>query len=337
MRSTLRIGTRGSKLARWQADWVAERLRAFGHHVEIVEITTRGDSEQSNPLQAIGAPGLFTKEIQRAVLAGEADLAVHSLKDLPTEPVDGLVLAALPTRESSADVLVLRAGSGWVAGVELEASPQSSRTGGSLSLDPSHPTLHFLPRAARVGTGSLRRQAQLRHARPDLRVDDIRGNVDTRLRKLDEGQFDAILLAEAGLKRLGLADRISQVLPFSLMLPAVGQGALAIECRADDAKTQAAVERLDDAATRVAVLAERSLLAHLRGGCLAPIGAWGRIENGAVQLSAVVLSSDGAQRLDASDSAPPAEAESLGRRVADALIFRGAAALIHASRLAFPG
>ena len=193
---TLRIATRGSQLARWQADWVADRLRRSGQTVEIVEIATRGDVDQSEFVGDIGAPGVFTKEIQRAVLAGEADVAVHSLKDLPTDSVEGLVLAAVPMRESPADVLV---------------SPLAN-------------SIDALPKGARVGTGSLRRQAQLRHPRPDLQVAAIRGNVETRIRKLDEGQFDAIVLAEAGLKRLGLAERISQVLPWELMLPAVGQG-----------------------------------------------------------------------------------------------------------------
>src|SRR5215213_4302116 len=190
---TLRLGTRGSTLARWQAEWVAGELRALGHAIELVEIATRGDVDQVVAVEEIGTRGVFTKEIQRALLAGDVDVAVHSLKDLPTELVDGLVLAAVPTRESSADVLVSR----------------------------NRSTLENLPQGARVGTGSLRRQAQLRHVRPDLQVTDVRGNVDTRLRKLDEGQFDALVLAEAGLRRLQLAGRVSQVFPAEVMLPAV--------------------------------------------------------------------------------------------------------------------
>jgi hydroxymethylbilane synthase len=302
-RSALRIGTRGSMLARWQAEWVAERLRERGHGVEIVEIATRGDAERASPIGDIGT-GVFTKEIQRALLAGEVDLAVHSLKDLPTEPVDGLQLAAVPPRASAADVLVARA-----AG-----------------------SLDELPQRAGVGTGSIRRQAQLRHARPDLRIDGVRGNVDTRLAKLDAGEFDALVLAEAGLTRLGLADRIAQVLPFDVMLPAVGQGALGIECRADDAATSAALAALDDADSRAAVLAERALLAHLRGGCLAPVAAYGRIANGRLHLSAAVLSVDGAQRLSETDTSEPAEADALGRRVAERLLARGAAELIAGAR-----
>jgi hydroxymethylbilane synthase len=263
---------------------------------------------------------VFTKEIQRALLAGAIHLAVHSLKDLPTEPVDGLMLAAVPPRESVADVLVLPAGSrGQEAGnAERQSLP-----------------LSMLRHGARVGTGSLRRQAQLRHVRPDLQMMDIRGNVDTRLRKLDAGQVDAVVLAEAGLVRLGLAGRITEALPSEVMLPAVGQGALAIECRADDAATQRVVAALDDAATHAAVLAERALLAHLRGGCMAPVGARAWVDRNELQLSAVVLSSDGARRLAARDSAATTDrnsAEELGRRVAERLLADGAAELISAAR-----
>jgi hydroxymethylbilane synthase len=314
---TLRLGTRASKLARWQADWVATRLLQLGHAVELVEITTSGDTHQLGPVADIGAPGVFTKEIQRAVLAGEADLAVHSLKDLPTDLVAGLTLAAVPPRESPADVLVTRAGS------REQGAGKHSLLQAPCSL---------LPLGSRVGTGSLRRQAQLRNVRRDLQIETIRGNVDTRLRKLDDGEFDAIVLAEAGLRRLGLAARVTQVLPFDVMLPAVGQGALGIECRSDDAATVAFLKSIDDADSHAAVRAERALLAHLRGGCLAPIGALGRIEDGRLQLAAVVLSPDGARRLAASDTAPPADALQLGRRVADALLAQGAAELIAASR-----
>jgi hydroxymethylbilane synthase len=272
--------------------------------VELVEITTQGDVDRKRSIEEIGTLGVFTKEIQRALLAGDVDLGVHSLKDLPTDPVEGLMLAAVPKRESPADALISR---------------------DRLRLDQ-------LRQGARVGTGSLRRQAQLRHLRPDLRVIDIRGNVDTRLRKLEEENFDAIVLAEAGLKRLGLARRISHLLPFDVLLPAVGQGALAIECRTDAAETIAALKQLEDSSARAAITAERSLLAHLSGGCLAPIGAWGRIEGDALWLSAVVLSANGEQRLAADDSAPPHEASSLGQRVADVLLGRGAAELIRQSR-----
>jgi hydroxymethylbilane synthase len=301
------MGTRGSQLARWQAEWVAGQLRRIGQPVELVEIATHGDIDRARPVEEIGTRGVFTKAIQRALLAGEIDLAVHSLKDLPTEPVEGLVLAAVPPRENPADVLV---------------------TNIAASLDE-------LPYAARIGTGSLRRQAQLRHRRQDLRIEDIRGNVDTRLQKLDDGQFDAIVLAEAGLRRLGLTGRIRQVLTFDVMLPAVGQGALAIECRSTDVATQAKVVALDDSATHSAVLAERALLARLRGGCMAPVAAWGRFEGNSLHLSAVVLSADGARRLEVHDSTEHddvANAEQLGDRVANALLAQGAAELIAASR-----
>lgn len=303
-RPALQLGTRGSRLARWQADWVADRLRHLGQPVDVVEISTHGDAHQAGPIEAIGGQGVFTKEIQRSLLAGEVDLAVHSLKDLPTEPVPGLSLAAVPPREDPADVLVCRT---------------------AASLD-------ALPPGARVGTGSLRRQAQLLHARPDLQVENIRGNVDTRLGKLDDGELDAVVLARAGLVRLGCEGRITQVLLPEIMLPAVGQGALGVECRADDADTRQAVAPLDDKTSHSAVVAERTMLAELRGGCLAPVGAWGRVEEGLLHLSAVVLGTDGTRRLDAHDSMPLAEAESLGRRVAEALLTLGAAELIAAAR-----
>src|SRR5262245_17727989 len=227
----LRVGRRGGKLARWQAGWVADRLRSVGHAVEIREISSSGDPGEIVRVVKIGSLGVFTKEIQRALLAGEIDVAVHSLKDLPTEPAEGLVLAAVPERESAADVVV-------VSG--------ERRSGSGKDL------ISLIPARARVGTGSLRRCAQLLHVRPDLRIADVRGNVDTRLRKLDGGEFDALVLAEAGLRRLGLEERITGVLPFSVMLPAVGQGALAIECRAGEAKLHSAVAELDHATTRAA-------------------------------------------------------------------------------------
>lgn len=318
---TLRIGTRASKLARWQADWVAAELRARGHDIEIVEITTTGDVQQAEAVADIGAPGVFTKEIQRAVLAGDADLAVHSLKDLPTESVAGLTLAAVPPRENPADVIVVRGQESGAASQVQESISSPLRIPG-----------HWLPHSARVGTGSLRRRAQLRYVRPDLVIENIRGNVDTRLRKLDEGEFDAIILAAAGLHRLGFAARISHVLPFDVMLPAVGQGAIGIECRTDDDATRVALQSIDHADAHTAVLAERSLLAHLRGGCLAPIGALAQNQNGFIRLVAAVLSPDGAQRLTASEAASTEDAASLGQHVAQTLLDQGAAELIAASR-----
>lgn len=301
----LRIGTRGSQLARWQANWVADQLQNRGYSVELVEITTHGDQQQTGSLAAIGGEGVFTKELQRALLADEIDLAVHSLKDLPTTPVAGLWLAAVPPRASTADVLVARAAD----------------------------SLDTLPEGARVGTGSLRRAAQLLHARPDLTIDGIRGNVDTRLRKLDDGQYDAIVLAAAGLERLGLDGRITQVLPPRLMMPAVGQGALGIECRSRDAVTAPAVDKLNHAASHEAALIERQLLTCLGAGCSAPVGALVQVgDDDQMHLAAVVLSGDGRQRIFHKESATGDDVASLGRRVAEALLSQGAQELIATAR-----
>jgi hydroxymethylbilane synthase len=298
----LRIGTRASALARWQAEWVAAQLANRQIAAELVLISTRGDMTQQ-PLTSGGGQGLFTKEIQRALLDHRVDLAVHSLKDLPTAPVPGLVLAAVPIRESHRDVLVSRAG-----------------------------ILADLPAGAVVGTGSRRRESQLLHVRPDIRVAGIRGNVETRLSRLDTGEYDAILLAEAGIKRLGFDSQITQILPEEIMLPAAGQGALAIECRADDRETQHALRSLDDPATHAAVRAERALLSALQAGCLAPAGAWGRVGKGGLELDGVVLSVDGRQRLAAHRAGPGDDPEQLGALVAGDLLGQGAAALIADAR-----
>ncbi|MEM6798959.1 MAG: hydroxymethylbilane synthase [Planctomycetota bacterium] len=297
---TLRLGTRASKLARWQSDWVAARLRSLGQAVEIVEIQTSGDAQQSGPIGAIGLTGVFTKEIQRALLDRRVDLAVHSLKDLPTAPVEGLTLAATPEREGVRDALI---------------SPVAS-------------SLDALPKGARVGTGSFRRKAQLLHHRPDLQVLDLRGNVDTRLRKLDEGQYDAILLAEAGLRRLGFASRITQAIATEVLLPAPGQGALGLECRADNATVVQALAPLNHMATRAAVDAERAALARLEGGCLAALGAHGRIEQDGLRLSVVVMSEDGRRRLLHEAVGESHAAIELGNQVAEHLLDCGAAALL---------
>lgn len=300
----LRLGTRASALARWQAEWVAGELRALGHEVALVLLSTRGDQVRSAPLGAIGGEGLFTKELQRALLADEIDLAVHSLKDLPTETVEGLRLGAVPPRAPSADALV-------------------SRRAGSLT---------ELPDGATVGTGSLRRRAQLWHVRPDLRLVDIRGNVDTRLRKLDEREYDALVLAQAGLLRLGLEGQITQILSDDVMLPAVGQGALGIEIRSADSELLQALSPLDHADTRAAVTAERSLLASLCGGCLAPVGAKGEVVADRLHLRGAVLAADGQRRLFAQNDALPQDATLLGRQLAENLLSQGAAELIAAAR-----
>ncbi len=301
--SPIRLGTRGSALARWQADWVSSRLNELGVRVELVEISTSGDRQQA-PIGASTPPGLFTKEIQRALLDGKIDLAVHSLKDLPTDDVPGLDLAAVPERASVADAIVCR----------------------------GHNSLEALPEGAAIGTGSLRRRAQLLHVRPDLKMRDIRGNVDTRLRKLDEGQYDAIVLAEAGLRRLGLGDRITQLLPIDNVLPAVGQGALGLETRDDDQVVRDALRPLNDSATYASVVAERMMLAELRGGCLAPVAAWGHVEDDTLHLCGRVISPDGAVTLHASARGTIDQAAQIGTQVAEDLANQGAAELIRQSR-----
>jgi hydroxymethylbilane synthase len=303
--SRLRLGTRSSALARWQAQWVADQLISGGIQVELVPIATRGDASERTKIDELGSPGVFTKELERALLANQIDLAVHSLKDLPTDAVEGLELAAVPHRESALDVLLSREGL----------------------------TLAQLPFGASIGTGSARRRAQLLHVRPDLDMQDIRGNVDTRLRKLTDGEFDAIVLAHAGLKRLGFDEQITEYLQPDVMLPAVGQGALAIEIRSADSATRAAVETLDYPASRRAVLAERALLAALGGGCLAPVGAWARLQaDGRLRLDAAVLSLDGKRRVAASDHAAVEDCLRLGNDVADQLKGQGALELIAQSR-----
>jgi hydroxymethylbilane synthase len=305
MNRPLRIGTRGSALALWQANWVATQLGAIGHVCEVITISTQADQQPNAPLETLGEPGVFTKELQKWLLDGCIDVAVHSLKDLPTDVVKELMLAAVPQRDSPHDVLISGAGQ----------------------------QLLQLPQAARIGTGSLRRRGQLLHARPDLQLLDIRGNVETRLQKLQTGQYDAIVLAAAGLNRLNLAAHITQVLAPPLMLPAVGQGALGLEIRSSDQPTRDIITKIDDAAAHQAVLAERTLLAALRGGCLAPIGAWGRVEDdGRLHLSACVLSADGSKRLAADLLGNADDAVQIGRHVAEQLLAAGAAKLIEQAR-----
>lgn len=301
----LLLGTRASTLAQWQAEWVATRLGEQGHEVELVPIITHGDRNQLSKIESLGAQNVFTKEIQQALLDRRIDLAVHSLKDLSTEKVAGLALAAVPQRGPVGDVLV------WPQGGGIEA----------------------LCEGATIGTGSLRRRTQLHHQRPDLRIENIRGNVDTRLAKLEDGRYDAIILAEAGLQRLGFEQWIGHILPKQIMLPAVGQGALGIETRDDDQATLSAVATLNHAQTHAAVIAERAMLAALHGGCLAPIAGWARIENNQLTLSGRVLSHDGKHRLDAQLATPdPQDAVTLGHRVAEELAAQGADTLIQNAR-----
>lgn len=306
---TIRLGTRKSPLAKWQAHWVANQLTDIGFPVDLVYISTQGD-KQSAPLSSIGGQGLFTKEIQRALLADEIDLAVHSLKDLPTEPVEGLMIAATPQRESVHDVMIFHE--------RLLAT-------GIKSIEQLAPN-------SKIGTGSLRRQAQLLSIRNDFLVEGIRGNVDTRLAKLDDGQFDVIVLAEAGLKRLGLGNRIDYVIPFQQMLPAIGQGALGLEVRSDDDFAHFAVSQLNDEDTMRTTQAERSLLAHLRGGCMAPVAARARVEKNQLAMDAVVLSADGKKRIDVTHSDVSENAQQIGIAAAEQLLAAGANELIANAR-----
>ncbi len=298
--TSLRIGSRGSKLALWQAHFIGDEIARLGMTAEIVIIKTSGDRFQQGGVGQIGLKGVFIKELEDALLAHEVDFAVHSMKDVPTEIPAGLAFPAIYCRVDVRDCLVAR--------------------GGMKFAD--------LPHGARMGTSSLRRQAQLRQLRPDLTVLELRGNVDTRLRKLDEGQYDAIVLAKAGLDRLGWSEKITDIFSAESVLPAVGQGALGIECRAADADIMELLAKLDHAETRACVTAERALLAKLEGGCQVPLGAWGRIEAGRLRLDAIVLAADGSEHLRDSASGSPENAEALGRALADKLLAAGAGRLL---------
>lgn len=305
----LKIATRRSPLARWQADWVADRLRTFGLEIELVLLTSEGDVH-TQAIDGNQSVGLFTKGIQRAVLENSADIAVHSLKDLPTQIDTGLDLAAVPARAPVADCLV----------------------------SPDKIPFDLLPEGAKIGTGSRRRAAQMLARRPDLRVEPIRGNVQTRLAKMRSENFHAIILAEAGLLRLGLDDLATQPLPLNWMLPAPGQGALGIEVRQGDTATFEALQPLNAAADLGAVAAERQILRRLKAGCLAPVAALARVAKNRLVLDAVVLSVDGRQRLTASVKAdwdaekPVQSGEAAGDQAAEHLLQQGAAALIAASK-----
>jgi hydroxymethylbilane synthase len=291
----IRIGTRGSALALLQARAVASALA--GAETAIVPMRTEGDRLAEARLAAVGGKGLFVREIEEAVLRGEIEVAVHSLKDLPAESPPGLMLAAFPAREDPRDVLVTR----------LPA------------------TVETLAPGARVGTSSPRRRALLLAVRPDLAVEPIRGNVDTRLRKLASGEWDAIVLAAAGLRRLGVTPESWVALDPETFVPAVGQGILAVQARVDDHATQACLARLDDPATRACALAERAYLARLGASCNTPMAAHARVDGATVRVAAVVASDDGRRLLRESAAAPAADAARLGREVAETLLRRGAA------------
>jgi len=288
----LTIGSRGSQLALWQAHWIRARLEKLGQESRIEIIRTTGDKITDVALSQVGSKGLFTKEIEEALLANAIDLAVHSLKDMPTDLPAGLTLAAIPEREDPRDALIGRALADLVTG-------------------------------ARVGTGSLRRAAQLRAIRPDLHIEDIRGNVDTRLRKLDEGRYDAIVLASAGLRRLGWENRITELFDPKIMCPAVGQGALAVETRDDAGAGFQIAKRLEHAETRAAVTAERAVLASLGGGCQAPMGAHATVHNQNLHLCALIVSPDGKQLIRQETSGPASEAEALGHSLGEKLLAAG--------------
>jgi len=289
----LRIGSRGSQLALWQANHIRDLLRERGHQVEIEIIKTTGDKITDVALAKVGTKGMFTKEIEEALADGRVDLAVHSLKDLPTAVPPGFEIAAITKRENPRDVFC--------------------------SLN--YASIDQLPRGARVGTSSLRRQAQLKAVRPDLKIHPLRGNVDTRLRKLQAGEYDAVILAAAGLNRLGKTELVRQVIPPEIMCPAAGQGALGIEIRAGDSEARQHLTFLEDAAARATTTCERTLLNKLGGGCQVPIGAFAEIRDGRLHLEGVVADPDGSKVIrESRDGSDPIE---LGELVGDALLRRG--------------
>lgn len=297
----LRIGTRGSTLAKWQAEFVRKQiLEKTGADCEIVTIKTTGDKLQQAPFAQIAGKGVFIKELEEALLDETVDLAVHSVKDIPTDVPSRLCFPAVCRRGDIRDCLVGANGA----------------------------TLNSLRRGARVGTSSLRRQSQLRYFRPDLDVRELRGNVDTRLRKVDSGEYEAVMLAKAGLDRLGLSGRITETMEPEKFLPAVGQGAIAIQARLKDEELGDALGVLDDAPTRQAIMAERALLAALEGGCQVPMGAWARVERGELVMDAVVCSADGRQRVKQRGTGPPERARELGQQVAQMLIDAGAGSIL---------
>ncbi len=302
MSKTLRIATRKSPLALWQAEYVRNRLIAAhpGLQIELVRMTTQGDKILDSPLAKIGGKGLFVKELEDGLLGGRADIAVHSMKDVPVELPPGLHLPVICEREDPRDAFVSN----------------------------NYTTLDELPPGARVGTSSLRRQCQITARRPDLKILTLRGNVNTRLAKLDAGEYDAVILAAAGLKRLGFASRITAYLDTTVSLPAIGQGAVGIECRADDAETNRLIAVLNDSDTHTRVAAERAMNQRLEGGCQVPIGGHATLVGDTLRLRALVGSPDGKQMIRGEISGLRAEADKLGVTLADDLLARGAAAIL---------
>jgi len=299
----VRIGSRGSMLAKWQAAHVAQLLQKLGAQTEIIYIKTSGDKFQQTGINQIGGKGVFIKEIEDALIEGRVDIAVHSMKDVPTEVPAKLYFPAICKRENPFDCLISRNAAKFAA----------------------------LARGARVGTSSLRRQAQLRQARPNLTFVDLRGNVDTRMKKLESGECDAIVLARAGLDRLGWSDRITEMLPIDLCIPAVGQGALGIEARKGDADF-AWVNQLNDTNSRAEVTAERALLRELEGGCQVPLGALARVNGNRLELQSRIVSLDGAKCVSMNIVGNSADAEALGTKLAKEMIAGGAAEILQQAR-----
>ncbi|NLW06381.1 MAG: hydroxymethylbilane synthase [Clostridia bacterium] len=302
----IRIGSRQSQLALWQAERVRKLLQLHQplYQYKVVCLTTKGDKFIDVPLAKIGAQGLFTKELERALLEGKIDLAVHSAKDLPTRLPEGLAIGAMLKREDPRDALLAREG--------LQ--------------------LYQLPPGAIVGTSSLRRKAQLLHARPDLKLVDLRGNIGTRVRRLENGEFDAIVLAVAGIERLGWQEKITQKLDYDLLLPAVGQGSIAVEAREDDEEIMTLIGQLDDQETRTAITAERAFLAALQGGCQVPIGAIAEVREGLLRLQGLVANLEGTTIIRDHLSGPAAAAVELGRALADSLLAQGAGEILASIR-----
>jgi hydroxymethylbilane synthase len=304
--SVLRIATRQSKLALWQAEHVASLLRAAhtGLQIELVKLTTQGDRILDRPLADIGGKGLFIKELEVALAENRADLAVHSMKDVPAELPPGMMLASMLPRADARDAFVSR----------------------------KYANLDALPSGAKIGTSSLRRQCQLRALRNDIEIIPLRGNVDTRLRKLDEGEFDAIILASAGLIRLGLGDRITQFLPIEHSLPAVGQGIVGIECRTDDQLTLDYVRALNDDTAQICIAAERAFSARLEGSCQSPIAGFAELNGESIRVQGLIASTDGRQVFRDTVIGKPQDAASLGRALADRMLYAGADVLLRELR-----
>lgn len=298
MTDTLRIATRKSQLALWQAEYVKNALEAIHADlkVELIKMTTQGDKILDTPLAKVGGKGLFVKELENGLLSGEADIAVHSMKDVPVSLPEGLHLPVICPREDPRDAFVSN----------------------------NHKTLEDLPEGARLGTSSLRRQCQIAELRPDLQIIDLRGNVNTRLQKLDDDQYDAIILAAAGLKRLGFEERITQFLGPDISLPAIGQGAVGIECRADDERVNALIAPLNDKITAQRVRAERAMNHRLNGGCQVPIAGYAEISHGVILIRGLVGRTDGSEIVRGEIAGPPEDAAELGLVLAEDLLSRGA-------------